>query len=456
MKNFRWDKKYLYWGITAFLVIVASLLFFMFINNLAWLQVALGKFINILSPFVWGLVIAYLLCPLMLIYQKNLFLPIGKLIYKKREAGEEKDKKIQGFARGWAVLLSIISLLLLIAAFVLMVAPQLYLSIESIIANSADYANEVISWIDKLLSDYPQVEQAISSVFGNVSNGVFDWLKTTIMPKLSDLISNVTNGVYFIVKGVYNILIGIIVSIYVLYNKETFGAHAKKIIYCIFSVDFSNKIIKAVNFVDSVFIGFLSGKILDSTIIGILCYIVCVILRMPYALLVSVIVGITNIIPFFGPFIGAIPSALIIFMVSPVKCLIFIIFIILLQQLDGNFIGPKILGNSVGINGFWIMFSIILGTGLFGFMGMLLGVPVFVIIYSAIRALIERKLTRSGLPTNTSIYKTVESIDPQTGEVITTDGYKRRRSSKKNAQNKKTAPSQKQEKAEDKAKEEND
>lgn len=453
MKNFRWDKKYLYWGITAFLVIAASLLFFMFINNLAWLKIALSKFFNILSPFVWGLVIAYLVCPLMLIYQKSLFAPLGKLIYKKREQSEEKDEKIFKFARGWAVLLSIISLLVLIAAFVLMVAPQVYLSIESIIANSADYANQVVNWIDKMLSDYPQVEQAISSVFGNVSNGVFDWLKSTLMPKLSGIISNVTSGVYIIVKGVYNILIGIIVSVYVLFNKETFGAHAKKIIYCIFSVDFSNRIIKAVNFVDSVFIGFLSGKILDSTIIGIICYVCCALMKMPYALLVAVIVGITNIIPFFGPFIGAIPSALIIFMVSPFKCFIFIIFIILLQQLDGNFIGPKILGNSVGINGFWIMFSIILGTGLFGFKGMLLGVPVFVIIYTAIRVLIEKKLKRSGLPTLTTVYKTMEGIDPVSGEVITV-GNKRRRPSKKNAHNKKAASPAKTEKAEENKKDE--
>lgn len=454
MKNFRWDKKYLYWGITAFLVIAASVLFFMFINNLAWLKVALSKLVNILSPFLWGLVIAYLLCPLMRIYERGIFTPLGKFVYKKREPGEEKDAKVSKFSRGWAVLLSIISLFLLIAAFALMVVPQLYLSIESIIANSADYINQVFEWIDKMLSDYPQVEQAISSTFGNVSNGVFDWLKTSLMPRLSGIISNVTNGVYYIVKGVYNILIGIIVSVYVLFNKETFGAHAKKIIFCIFSVEFGNKIIKAVNFVDSVFIGFISGKILDSTIIGILCYISCALMKMPYALLVSVIVGVTNVIPFFGPFIGAIPSALIIFMVSPLKALIFVIFIVILQQVDGNFIGPKILGNSVGVNGFWIMFSIILGTGLFGFMGMLLGVPVFVIIYTAIKMLMERKLRRSGLPIETKVYKNLEGIDPQSGEVIANVSYKRRRSSKKNAQDKKAASSQKVEKAEENKKDE--
>ena len=164
--------------------------------------------------------------------------------------------------------------------------------------------------------------------------------------------------------------------------------------------------------------GFVNGKLLDSAIIGLICYIVCAILNMPYALLVSVIIGLTNIIPFFGPLIGAVPSALIILMVNPFKCLIFIVFIIILQQVDGNFIGPKILGSSIGINGFWVMFSIILGAGLFGFWGMLLGVPIFVVIYTAINKLIDRKLRRSDLPWETASYVDLDHIDPVTRQAV--------------------------------------
>ena len=212
--------------------------------------------------------------------------------------------------------------------------------------------------------------------------------------------------------GVYNLVIGIIVSVYILSDSETFAANAKRILYSLLTPEAAKKLLEGLDFTDRTFVGFLNGKLLDSAIIGLICYIVCAILNMPYALLVSVMVGVTNIIPFFGPFIGAVPSAIVILMVSPVKCLIFIIFVIILQQVDGNIIGPKILGSSVGINGFWVMFSIILGAGLFSFWGMLLGVPVFVVIYTAINNAIDRKLRRSDLPHRTDDYKNLEYIDP--------------------------------------------
>ena len=201
-------------------------------------------------------------------------------------------------------------------------------------------------------------------------------------------------------------------------DKEGFLASTKRLSYAIFSVETADRLRQGLNFVDKTFMGFLSGKILDSLIIGIICYIVCSILNMPYTLLVSVIIGVTNIIPFFGPLIGAIPSALIILMVSPSKCLIFVIFIIILQQIDGNIIGPRILGSSTGITGFWVMFAIIVGSGLFGFWGMLLGVPVFVVIYTVIQNLVVKKLKKSDLPWEIADYKEMDYIDPATLQVV--------------------------------------
>ena len=218
--------------------------------------------------------------------------------------------------------------------------------------------------------------------------------------------------------GVYNLVIGIIVSVYILSNLEGFTASAKRMLYSLFPVETAEKIREGVAFTDRTFMGFINGKLLDSAIIGLICYIVCAILKMPYALLVSVIVGVTNVIPFFGPFIGAVPSAIIILMVSPLKCLIFIVFIIVLQQVDGNIIGPKILGSSIGINGFWVMFSIILGAGLFGFWGMLLGVPVFVVIYTAINSRIERRLKENDLPWRVEEYSELDHIDPVTRQAV--------------------------------------
>ncbi len=417
MKRFRWDKKYLYWGMTAFLVIVASVAFYLILSDFSKIGSAIGKFITILSPFIWGLVISYLLCPLTNILQNHVFEPLMLKVIKKPESA---DGKRRNFAKGLAVLFSMLTLLALLAAFIWLVAPQLLLSLQSIVLNSSDYINSVYAWIEKFFADYPELSATLGISFGNISESVFGWVEA-ILPELSGLLSNVTSGVFTVVKGVYNILIGMIAAVYVLYNRQAFAAYMKKIVYCIFSVEAAEKVLTGVGFADRVFNGFLSGKILDSAIIGIICYIGCSILRMPYAMLVSVIVGITNVIPFFGPFIGAIPSILIIFMVSPIKALIFLVFVILLQQFDGNFLGPKILGNSVGINGFWIMFSIIVGSGLFGFMGMLLGVPVFVLIYTLISSIVNRKLERSGLPTDNEVYKSMSHIDPETGEPMERD-----------------------------------
>lgn len=439
MKKFRWDKKYLYWGVTAFCVIVASLLFYMFISNLGWVKSALSTMVTILSPFIWGLVISYLLCPLTNIYEKSVFGPAINVISKNVKSS---GKKRASFANGLAVLLSIISLLLLLAAFIWLVVPQLYLSIESIIANSTAYVQNVYTWLDKLTLD-PELEAMLGTSFGSASAFVVELVEDYIMPELDNLVSGLTSGVVYVLKGVYNILIGMIVAVYVLYNRRSFAAHMKKIVYCIFSVEAAEKLIGAVNFADRVFNGFLSGKILDSAIIGIICYVCCSLLNMPYALLVSVIVGVTNVIPFFGPFIGAIPSALIVLMESPWMCLVFVIFVILLQQFDGNFLGPKILGNSVGINGFWIMFSIIVGSGLFGFMGMLLGVPVFVLIYTFFTSVVNRKLQRSDLPTDPQVYSEMSHIDPESGKPVPRDDEEVRRT-KKRSLRKKKEPADKQ------------
>ena len=239
-----------------------------------------------------------------------------------------------------------------------------------------------------------------------------------MLPSLGSFLSNLTSGVVVVLKGLYNLIIGIIVSAYILGNLEKCAAGAKRLLYSVFTVEAAEKLREGVAFTDRTFMGFITGKLLDSAIVGLICYIVCAVIKMPYALLVSVIVGVTNIIPFFGPLIGAIPSAIIILMVSPIKCLIFVIFVIVLQQVDGNIIGPKILGNTTGINGFWIMFSIILGAGLFSFWGMLLGVPVFVVIYTLLDKLVSRKLRRSDLPTELDDYRDLDHIDPVTREAV--------------------------------------
>ena len=415
-RPFRWDKKYLYWGITAFCVIAAAILFYMALRFLPSLGSALSTLLGILSPFIWGMVICYLLAPFMRLVEKKLFTPLARKLYKK-------NKKSDGsrFARSMSVLLSELVLLAVLTALVFLIIPQIYSSLQTIVASSSMYIDTFSRWLQQLLEDFPEIEHYASQLLGEVNTSLMNWIQQTVLPELGSLISNVTSGVYYVLLGIYNLVIGIIVSVYVLSNLEQFEASAKRILYSVFSVEMAKKIMEGLDFTDRTFMGFINGKLLDSAIIGLICYIVCAILQMPYALLVSVIVGVTNVIPFFGPFIGAVPSALIILLVDPFKCLIFIIFVIILQQLDGNVIGPKILGNSVGINGFWVMFSIIIGAGFFGFWGMLLGVPVFVVIYAAINSSVTRKLKRSDLPWEAADYAEIEYIDPVTYQPVKKD-----------------------------------
>ena len=405
-RHFRWDKKYLYWGITAFLVISASVLFYMLLHHLPEIQGMWSKIVTILAPFIWGLVLAYLL------------LPLTRALEKLFSSPRMRKAHIKGkFARIAAIVVSEIVLLVILTAFVLLILPQLYSSIETIVVNSPEYYKKMTDWLELRLEDHPEVEQYVSQALETLSNQLMDIVNNRLLPSMGSVLSSLTTGVFAALKGVYNLIVGIIVSIYLLANREIAKAGFRKVLYSVFSIETAEKIRAGRVFTDKTFMGFLSGKLLDSAIIGLICYIVCAILKMPYTLLVSVIIGLTNIIPFFGPLIGAVPSAFIILLVDPLKCLIFVVFIVVLQQIDGNIIGPKILGSTVGINGFWVMFSIILGGGLFSFAGMILGVPVFVVLYTALSALVDKQLRRNDLPQDFDTYARLDYIDAATREV---------------------------------------
>ena len=415
MRNFRWDKKYLYWGVTAFLVIAAAILFYLIISNLSWLGVALKRLFEILSPFVWGLVIAYLLYPLLRIYSRNLFAPLFRRLLRNSPRKDTLEPKL---TRGFSVFLCVVSLILLLVGLGMLVVPQLYLSIERLVVNSSTYISRADEWIQHTLTDYPEVEATIRGAFGDLSEGIVKWATNNLLPEMKGMLGSVASNVYNIFRGIYNIIIGVVVSVYVLYDMEGFSAHCKKLLYCVFSLEASEEILKSVRFMNQVFMSYLSGKLLDSLIIGVICYIGCLIFRIPYAILASSVVAVSNIIPFFGPVIGGVIGTIFILIENPFRALIFGVWVILLQQFDGNVLGPRILGSSVGVRGFWIMFSIILGAGLFGFAGMLLGVPVFVVIFAFLRGLVNRKLRRSNLPTEPEIYMEMDRFDPKTGDPL--------------------------------------
>ena len=242
---------------------------------------------------------------------------------------------------------------------------------------------------------------------------LMDWLRTDLMAKANELMSNLTVGVLNIVSEIFNAVIGLIVSIYILFSKETFVRQSKKCVYAVLSARHANMVLHLTTKSNDIFGGFIIGKLIDSAIIGVLCFVGLSILKMPYVMLVSVIVGVTNIIPFFGPYIGAVPSTILIMLANPIQGVYFVIFILLLQQFDGNILGPKILGNSTGLSAFWVIVAILLGGGLFGFVGMVMGVPTFAVLYYIVQMLVNNHLERKSLPTGSEYYDTMSYVDDE-------------------------------------------
>ena len=282
--------------------------------------------------------------------------------------------------------------------------------------------NEVSQWLSGLLKDNPVIARNFMQVYEQFSAQLVNWVQNIALPHLVTMMT----GVVTTVSVVVDILIGIIIALYILNGKETFCAQAKKMTYSLFSIERANSIIERVAHIHRVFGGFITGKLIDSLIIGVLCFIGMRIMmavgllgiESSYALLISVIIGITNIIPFFGPFIGAVPSAILIMVTSPLQALYFVIFIIILQQIDGNILGPKILGNSTGLSSFWVMFAILIFGGLFGFVGMAIGVPLFAVIYSIVSECINHLLHNRGLSEDTNDYRGDKRLDAGTGQFV--------------------------------------
>lgn len=410
--KYKLNKNYIQMGIVAFLVIVCSITFFWALNRWSDLKLFLGLINKALNPLIWGLVIAYLLNPIVKFLEKRVFSKLGSKIFSKSERG------CGIFARIISIFIALSATLLIIIAILVALLPELYFSIETIVKNMPGYVDILIEWIETLMADNPDVEAAIVSALGSVTGYFTNWLQNTLLTQINSIVSSFSTGVISFIMSIFNTLVGFVMSIYILYNKETLIAQSKKLMYSVLKPRIVNRVLEGGGYLHKTFGGFISGKLLDSLIIGILCLIFMNILKMPYVALVSVIIGITNIIPFFGPFIGAIPSAVLIFMESPLQCLIFIIFIIVLQQFDGNILGPKILGSTTGLTGFWVMFAILFFGKIFGFMGMLLGVPVFAVIYFVIKNLSAKGLKKKNLPVDTAEYKYIDHIDAETNEPV--------------------------------------
>ena len=409
MKNQRF-RLYINWGLTALAVIACSVLFAFALSKASYIFGVIGMIIKILMPIIYGGVLAYLMLP---IYNFTY-----SLVCKKTVRLFKAQKIRNRIGKMAATLVSLLLLIFVVSGLFWMIIPQILDSILGFQDSLTVYINNLTLWLSKLLQDNPSLEQAIMPHFNEAVMKFQTWMTTYLVPSIYLIIDRVSTGVINIVTVVKNILIGLIVMIYFLNLKGTLCAQSKKIIYGLFQVKTANRIVNEIRFVHRVFGGFITGKLLDSLIIGILCFFGMRFLNMPYVLLISVIIGVTNVIPFFGPFFGAIPSAFLILLVSPLKCLYFLIFVLVLQQFDGNILGPKILGDSTGLPSFWVLFSILLFGGLFGFVGMIIAVPAFAVIYRLVSNYICRRLKRKNLSLRTDDYRLLDHIDPGAGTFV--------------------------------------
>ena len=397
------DNHYLAWGLTAVCSVCAILLFYDLVFRSSIVMQYVEKLVRILAPVLYGFAMAYLLSPVVNWFE-------FKLLGRKEGAAPGR------LMRGISILLTWLVMLVLLYGLMSILLPELYKSVLQLINNVDGYYRTVENWVVGLMEDNPNFAERAKEVFNAYYRDALNWLGEKIVPQLETAVQAVTGGVVGLVVFLKNLLIGVIVSIYLMGTKESFAATGSKICYALFERERAAWLIRGVKQVHRIFGGFIGGKLLDSLIIGILCFIFSTWFKFPYAPLVSLVVGVTNVIPVFGPFLGAIPSAFLILLDSPIKCFYFVLFVLALQQFDGNILGPKILGDSTGLSSFWVIVSILVGGGLWGVLGMFLGVPVFACIYTGLRNYAAYRLRKRGLPETSACYTTHEPVWPEESE----------------------------------------
>ena len=375
-------KPYLYGMLAGSGAIALSIIFFFLIYRFDGFSSAISTLTGILMPFIYGAVIAYLLKPVCNTIENFLrrFIP----------------ERMKGLISALSIALTILLGLLIIYALCMMIIPQLITSVTSLYYTAQRNIARFVQWANhvEFIESNQQIMDLLNNAYDTLNTSVDNLVKTKLLPSMQNILSGAAIGVLSVVTWAKNLVIGIIVAVYMLASRKRFVQQAKLVLYSVFKPVWAGRIIEEIQYADKMFGGFINGKIMDSAIIGVLCYIGCLIFKFPSALLVSVIIGVTNVIPFFGPFIGAIPATLLILIQNPIKALWFVLFVLVLQQLDGNIIGPKILGNTTGLSSFWVLFAILLFGGLWGFVGMIVGVPLFAVIYDVIKKLVIHGLKR--------------------------------------------------------------
>ena len=395
------NEKYFKWGLTAFLVIVAGVLFWIVFSNLPGFYDMILDFFGIIAPILYGCLFAYLMNPIM---------KRAQALLEKLLAGTKlTEKKQLLLAKTGGLIVSLLVLLLAIYALIALIVPNIVSSLEELLQQSKleGYYARITEWVNEIFAG-TRFEQWFHDNLDSLLKLIMDWLKNIDLPKL---LSGLTSSVYSVVMSVFNMLVGIVAAVYLLLYEKKLCAQAKKITVAVFNTKHADRLFEIARRTNRIFSGYVIGKIIDAILVGVITYFALLIMGMPYAPLIAVLVGVTNIIPFFGPFLGAIPSALLLLIEKPIDALYFIIFILVLQMIDGNIIENRILGEKLGISDLWVLVAILVFGGIFGFGGMLLGVPIFAVIYTLITDGVNERLRRKRYPTETDLYYTLQCVE---------------------------------------------
>ena len=394
------DSKYFRLGLTLLTVIILSALFIVALINIGIVFNAIKSIVAVFSFVIYGVIFAYLMNPVLKLAEK--------LVQRIFARSNMTERGLMKLSRVLGVLVALLTFLAVIYGLLAMVLPELIQSISTTFSpdNLQTYYDKITTWLYNTMRDSPFETWMREHDPVKV---VQDWLTKEL--DIFSTIGSVVSEAYGIGKVIFNMVIGLVVAVYLLIGKERYIAQVKKFIASVFKTRWANKIYEIGRFTNRSFGGFMVGKVIDSFIIGLISYIGMLILGLPYALISSTFVGISNIIPFFGPLIGIVVGGVLILLQNPLQALYFLIFELILQQVDGNIIGPKILGGRMGISGFWVLFSITVFGSVFGFPGMLVGVPVFTVIYTLCSEAINNSLQKKKLPPETDDYYSILAVD---------------------------------------------
>ncbi len=405
-KKLKLKNKYLQQTLMLLFIGVILIVAYYVVNHIPVIKSGFDKVNDILMPFYLGIVMAYLLCP---IYNATV-----RLVYKRNKNRFKRQIKCFRLARVCGTLAALTLLIVVVAGLLMLVIPSLWESIAGLVIAAPEMISRAQEWISTNVDQNPELEAILQGKLANLSETLILWAQDKVLPGAEAIFS----GVVGTLGTVLDIFVALIICVYLLNSKELFAAQSRKLVLALFSEERAEKIFELGKLSNQTFGGFINGKIIDSAIIGVLCFIVLTICKIPMTMLISVVVGVTNIIPFFGPFIGAIPSIIILLIIDPISSLKFAIIILVIQQLDGNIIGPKILGKTTKLASFWVMFAIIVGGGLFGFLGMILGVPVFALIYTYTSRGVNAKLQSKKLEIDTFSYENFSKYNVDKEEIF--------------------------------------